>query len=73
VFGFALSIVCAKLGIALHNLFSSRKRFICSELIAAGFYKEGDYVFGKPAEFVLPADFDDPQRFEEIKDIWLNE
>jgi hypothetical protein len=56
----------------LHNLLSSRKRFLCSELIATGFYKEGDYLFGKPAENVLPADFDDPQVFEEIGNIWLS-
>ena len=29
-FWFPLSIFCAKLGAALHNLFSSRKRFLCS-------------------------------------------
>ena len=70
-FWFPLSIICGKIGIALHNLFSSRKRFICSELIATGFYKEGDYVFGKSVENVLPADFDNSELFEEIKDIWL--
>jgi hypothetical protein len=70
-FWFPLSIFCGKIGIVLHSLFSSHKRFICSELITAGFYKEGDYVFGKPAENVLPADFDNPQFFEEVMDIWL--
>jgi len=69
-FWFPLSIMCGKIGVVLHNLFSSRKRFICSELIAIGFYKEGDYLFGKPAENILPADFDDPELFEEVKDIW---
>jgi hypothetical protein len=70
-FWFPLSMFCGKIGIILHNLFSSYKRFLCSELIATGFYKEGDYVFGKPAENVLPADFDNPELFEEVKDIWL--
>lgn len=70
-FWFPLSVICSKIGIVLHSLFSSRKRFLCSELIATGFYKEGDYVFGKPAENVLPADFDNSELFEEIKDIWI--
>jgi len=70
-FWFPLSIICGKIGVVLHNLFSSRKRFVCSELIATGFYKEGDYLFGKPPESVLPADFDNPALFEEVKDIWL--
>jgi hypothetical protein len=70
-FWFPLSIFCAKIGLILHRLFSSNKRFVCSELIAAGFYKEGDYLFGKPVENVLPADFDNPVLFEEEKDIWL--
>jgi len=71
VFWFPLSIFCGKIGIVLHNLFSSQKRFLCSELIATGFYKEGNYLFGKPAENVLPADFDNPELFEEVKDIWI--
>lgn len=71
-FWFPLSIICSKLGIILHNLFSSHRRFLCSELIATGFYKEGDYVFGKPAENILPADFDNPALFEEVKDIWFS-
>lgn len=70
-FWFPLSVICSKIGIVLHCLFSSRKRFLCSELIATGFYKEADYVFGKPVENVLPADFDNPELFEEVKDIWL--
>ena len=70
-FWFPLSIICAKIGIVLHNLFSSRKRFLCSELIATGFYKEGDYLFGKPAENLLPADFNNSALFEEARDIWL--
>lgn len=39
--------------------------------MTTGFYKERDYSFSKPAENVLPADFDNPVLFEEIKDIWL--
>jgi hypothetical protein len=70
-FWFPLSIICGKIGIVLHNLFSSHRRFLCSELIATGFYKENDYLFGKPAENVLPADFDNPELFEEVRDIWM--
>ena len=70
-FWFPLSIICGKMGIVLHNLFSSHRRFLCSELIATGFYREGDYLFGRPVENVLPADFDNPELFEEVKDIWL--
>lgn len=70
-FWFPLSVVCGKIGLILHRLFSSNKRFICSELIAVGFYKEGDYLFGKPQHEVFPADFDNPSFFEEIKDIWF--
>ena len=70
-FWFPLSVICGKIGIVLHNLFSSRKRFLCSELIATGFYKENDYLFGKPVEQILPADFDNPELFEEVRDIWL--
>ncbi len=71
-FWFPLSIFCGKIEIALHNLFSSKKRFLCSEFIATSFYKEGDYLFGKQAEDVLPADFDNLELFEEVKDIWLS-
>lgn len=70
-FWFPLSIICGKIGLILHRLFSSNKRFICSELITAGFYKEGDYLFSKPQEEILPADFDNPELFEEVKDIWI--
>jgi hypothetical protein len=70
-FWFPLSLICGRIGVVLHNIFSSRKRFICSELIAAGFYKEGDFLFNKPQENILPADFDNPELFEEVKDIWL--
>jgi hypothetical protein len=72
IFWFPLSVICAKIGIVLHNLFSSRKRFLCSELIATGFYKEGDYLFGKPVENTLPADFDNSELFEEVRDICLS-
>lgn len=68
-FWFPLSLICARIFYILHRFFSSRKRFLCSELIATGFYKEGDYLFGKPAENVLPADFDNPEFFEEVKDV----
>ena len=71
-FWFPLSIICSTMGIILHNLFSSHKRFLCSELIATGFYRENDYLFGKRVENVLPADFDNAELFEEIKGIWLS-
>ncbi len=71
-FWFPLSVFCGKIGLILHRLFNSNKRFICSELIVAGFYKEGDYLFSKPQQEVLPADFDNPELFEEVKDVWLN-
>ncbi len=71
-FWFPLSVICGKIGLILHRLFSSNKRFICSELITAGFYKEGDYLFNKPQQDVLPADFDNPALFEKIKDIWYS-
>lgn len=71
-FWFPLSIICGKIGIVLHNLFSSHKRFLCSELIATGFYKEGDFLFGKSVENILPADFGNPALFEEVKDIWFS-
>jgi hypothetical protein len=70
-FWFPLSLICGRIGIVLHSLFSSRKRFLCSELIATGFYKEGDYLFGKSVENTLPADFDNSELFEEVKDIWI--
>jgi hypothetical protein len=69
-FWFPLSVICGKIGLILHSFFSSKKRFLCSELIATGFYKEGDYLFNKSQENVLPADFDNPELFEEVKDIW---
>jgi len=71
-FWFPLSVVCGRIGVALHAFFSSSKRFLCSELIVTGFYKEGDCLFAKPAENVMPADFDDPELFEEVKEIWQN-
>lgn len=70
-FWFPLSLICGKIGILLHDLFSSHKRFLCSELIATGFYKEGDYLFNKPQENILPADFDNPALFDEVRDIWM--
>ncbi len=67
-FWFPLSILCARIGMFLHIIFSSKKRYLCSELIANGFYKEGDHLFNKPAELVLPADFDNPELFEEVRE-----
>jgi hypothetical protein len=34
--------------------------------IAAGYYKEGDYLFSKPADLVLPEDFDNEDLLEKI-------
>ncbi|MCX7927009.1 MAG: hypothetical protein N2606_02605 [Candidatus Omnitrophica bacterium] len=62
-----LALVAEWLCQFLHCLFSSKMRFVCSELIAEGFYKEGDYVFGKPAHLVVPADFANPALFEEVE------
>ena len=55
-----------RIGEALHRVFSSQKRFVCSELIVNGFYKEGDYLFGKPAYLVLPGEFDDGELFVSV-------
>jgi len=71
-FWFPLTIIYAKIGLLLHRLFSSKKRFLCSGLITAGFYKEGDYLFNKPQENIRPADFDNPELFEEVKDVWIS-
>jgi hypothetical protein len=43
-----------------------------SRRLCGGIIKEGDYLFSKPADRVLPADFDDPALFEEVADIWLS-
>ncbi len=56
----------------LTNLFNSTKRLICSELIANGFYKKGYNFFDRPAENILPADFDNVNSFQPITDIWLD-
>lgn len=53
------------------NLFNSKKRLICSELITNGFYKQGYNLFNRPAENVLPADFDTDTLFTPVTDIWL--
>ncbi|MCK4905259.1 hypothetical protein KAS42_03325 [bacterium] len=56
----------------LRNLFNSKKRLICSELVTNGFYKQGYNLFNKRSEDILPADFDDAKLFNEVSDIWLN-
>ena len=55
------------------NLFNSKHRLICSELIANGFYKQGYNIFDKPAADVLPADYDSLKQFQIIEDIWMKE
>jgi hypothetical protein len=54
-----------------HNLFNSKKRLICSELIANGFYKQGYNIFNTPAENIVPAHYDNTNLFNIITDIWL--
>ncbi len=56
----------------MRNIFNSKKRLICSELIVNGFYKEGYNLFNKLAENVVPADYDNPNLFSVVNDIWLD-
>ena len=66
--------IAAKLGkilLSFNNIFNSKKRLICSELIANGFYKQGYNLFNRPAADILPADYDNPNLFSVIDDIWL--
>lgn len=53
------------------NIFNSKKRLICSELLANGFYKQGYNLFDKPASNVLPADFDNQAKLDHVTDIWM--
>ena len=53
------------------NIFNSKNRLICSELIANGFYKEGYNLFNKSVENILPADYDNSNIFDIVTDIWL--
>lgn len=54
------------------NIFNSKKRLICSELIANGFYKQGYNLFdSEPAANILPADYDNAEKFKVIEDVWL--
>jgi len=53
------------------NILSSKKRLICSELIANGFYKQGYNLFNRPAADIVPADYDNTKLFNIIEDIWL--
>lgn len=55
----------------LRNIFNSKRRLICSELITNGFYKQGYNIFNKPPEDIVPADFDDESLFSPVTDIWL--
>lgn len=67
--------IAAKLGkflLYVRNKFNSKKRLICSELIANGFYKEGYNLFNKLAENAVPADYDNRALFSVIDDIWLD-
>lgn len=59
--------------LTMKNIFNTKKRLICSELITNGFYKQGYNLFNsRPAADILPADFDNSTLFNEITDIWLN-
>ena len=70
---FLLAALFGKALLDMKNKFASKKRIICSELIADGFYKLGYNLFNcRPAEDILPADFDSNILFNEITDIWLN-
>jgi hypothetical protein len=53
-----------------NNIFNSKKRLICSELIANGFYKQGYNLFNRPAADILPADYDDESLLVPVLDIW---
>ncbi len=55
----------------MRNIFANKKRLICSELIANGFYKQGYNLFSRPAADIVPADYDDQKLFSIITDIWL--
>ncbi len=65
--------IVAKGLLFLRNLLNSKKRLICSELITNGFYKQGYNLFNRPAEDIVPADFDNERLFNPIIDIWLND
>ena len=53
------------------NQFNSTGKKICSELIADGFYKEGYNLFNRKAENILPADYDSPELFQPVTEVWL--
>ena len=58
--------------LSMNNIFNSKKRLICSELIANGFYKQGYNLFNRPAADILPSDFDDESLFALVSDIWTD-
>ena len=65
------SAIFNRILLSMKNIFNSKKRLICSELLANGFYKEEYNLFNKLAENILPADFDDDTLFDVITDIWV--
>ena len=67
---FAYSIF-DKAKMLVKNLFNSKTKLICSELIADGFMRQGYNLFNKPGSNVLPADFYNLPGFTVIDDIWL--
>lgn len=68
---FPIAAWLGKVLLKANNIFNSKKRLICSELIAHGFYKQGYNLFSKPAANILPADYDSRDLFTIIEDIWM--
>ena len=69
---FPLAGIVGRTLLFVKNIFNSKKRLICSELITNGFYKQGYNLFSEPAANILPANFDTVKFFKVIEDIWLN-
>lgn len=67
---FPIAVKLGKILLFCNNIFNSKKRLICSELIADGFYKQGYNLFNRPVSDIIPADYDNPELFDIITDIW---
>jgi len=68
---FPLAAWLGKSLLFIQNIFANKKRLICSELIANGFFKEGYNLFDRSAADILPADYDNDKLFCTVTDIWL--
>ncbi len=68
---FGIATMIGEVLLLSRNEFNSRGKKICSELITEGFYKQGDNLFDREADNILPADFDDTTLFQEATDIWM--